>query len=449
MDNYSKVSALEAKINSNQRYSGIGLKAESTNTYRMAKSYIDNALFGIEDVKRYKVSLPLLGEVDLTKTLKWFHRWKQNISLALNPIVAGTGFLSGSVNYFLGERWVEQYISRDSMNKGRKSFYEALSEPGHDMLAPFSKGKNALLLEYFNMIDLSERFKNRDKGKAGKLLSDLMYLPHKIADFPIKSQIAYGFMHDHRIYEGKVLNYESFKRIVKNDVKWDSLPSLYDFAEFKDGKFSYNQNLFNQLNMTEEQFKKVERNMITKAQAMAQRVDGTIRDEERTFAQRNFALRYTQTHKGWLALAGAYRFKGRHFNTQTSQWEEGSYATAYNMITKVINNTFKGNIKDIGKIWSEASPEERVNIQRVLKELGVLSAVYLIGHAFMGFADDDEDDYVKQLTAYMSERVINETSSANIGVVKEFYSSLTEPIVGIKQLGGCLLYTSPSPRDRG
>ena len=66
--------------------------------------------------------------------------------------------------------------------------------------------------------------------------------------------------------------------------------------------------------------------------------------------------------------------------------------------------------------------------------MAVLGAIYAFGLMFAGFADDDEDDYSKQALAYIFERTTNETTSSQLGLIKETYSTIKEPFVGINQL---------------
>ena len=439
--NYNKVSALRDAIADSSRYSGIGKSAEATNTFKMAQSYIDNAIFGVEDVTRARVSIPILGKVDATKILKYIHRWKQNLSLSFNPIVPMTSWVTAYTG-LVGERLIGQYLDQDSMNKAfKKTATENMNSKG-DFLEVYSKSEASVILEHLGLVNLTEQFKNSKYSRVTRAIGDAAYGLHRLADFPIKSNIMYSLMYGHRIYNGKLVDKNAFNRITNGkginkkdaDLQWKELTSLYDFIEVKDGKFSYKESLYKELNTTPEAFKNIEKGVISKGKALAQRVDGSIREEERTFAQRHFALRYTMTHKGWLALAVSNRFKGRHYNMQTSQWEEGSYVSAGKVTARVIENLFKGDFRNIAKIWENSSQEERVNLQRILKEIGVLGAIYGLGLVFAGMADDDEDNIAKQMMAYLFERVTNETISSQSGIVKELYSSIQEPIVGINQL---------------
>lgn len=434
---YNEVSAVMDAVGDNTRYTGIGKQASATNTYKMAQSFVDNAIFGVEDVARARMNLPVVGEVDVTKTIKVIHRWKQNLSLALNPVVPITSFLTAKAG-LVGERWVGQYIDSASYSKGSKLFYKNGFKGKADVLEVQSLQEASVILEHLGLVNLSNRFSNSQYSKIGRMVGNSMYGMHQMADYPIKGEVAYAMMVGHKIFNGKLVNFNDYNRIVsqagktKIEVKnsWNDLNSLYDYVEVKDGKFSYTDNLKTQIDNIEE----AEKIVITRAKQMAQRVDGALRDEERTYAQRHYLLRYTMTHRGWLVLSTANRFKDKHFNLQTGVWEEGTYRTAGRLITNTIDSLFGKNPKDLKDIWVNMSQEDRVNMQRVYKEMAVLGAIYGLGLLFAGFASDDEDDYSKQALAYLFERTTNETTSSQLGVIKELYSTIKDPMVGASQL---------------
>ena len=86
--------------------------------------------------------------------------------------------------------------------------------------------------------------------------------------------------------------------------------------------------------------------------------------------------------------------------------------------------------------YKEADKLEKVNLLRVAKELAFLQAIFAVGLAFGVFADDDEnkDSITIQGTAYLLDRVINETSSSQLGIMGEFYQKAESPITGLSSV---------------
>ena len=68
------------------------------------------------------------------------------------------------------------------------------------------------------------------------------------------------------------------------------------------------------------------------------------------------------------------------------------------------------------------------------RKTAALSATALAGTSI--FADDDEnkDNITIQGTAYLLDRVINETSSSQLGLMGEFYQKAESPITGLSSI---------------
>ena len=456
---YSQMSSVMDAVQNQGRYTNIGKRSEATNTYKMARSYADYAFFGIEDTAKFRVNLPLLGQTDMTKFIKTLHRIKQNLALAFTPIAPLTSLFTALPNT-IGEWAIGQYIDDDSFKKAglemmNKDVWQV------DLLNPYSTGKSMVMLEHFGVIDFTDRFKNSNMGKGARLLEHADYGQHKMADYPIKANVLLTQLYGHRVYQGELYDFNDFKSMMSGKTKseiriaWREAKPLYNYLSVEKGKVKYNDQILKDLNLSEEDFKLKEGAIISKTKAIAQRVDGAIRQEEKTYAQRNYALRYTMTHKGWQALSFSYRFKGRHLNLQTGELEEGSYRTVANMATRTINTLFKErDLKKVVSMWKDLTTLEKVNLIRIGVDTGVLASVYFFGLAFAGFADDDEEDWTKQAIAYLAERVTNETVSSQLGLFPELYNTVKEPIVGVTQVSDLLfgwhkIFTGDEKIQRG
>lgn len=436
---YSQMSAIVDALQNQGRYTNIGKRSEATNTYKMARSYADYAFFGIEDTAKFRVNLPLLGQTDMTKFIKFLHRVKQNLALAYTPIAPLTSLFTALPN-MAGEWLIGQYVDDDSMRRASKEMFNK-DVWQLDILNPYSTGKSIVMLEHFGLLDFADRFKASNKRRGARFAEHADYGMHKMADYPIKANLLLAQLYGHRIFEGKMYDYNTFKSVMsgkdKSEIRraWREAKPLYNYISVEKGKLNYSEQLFKDLNLTEEEFKLKEAAIISKSKAMAQRVDGTIRQEEKTYAQRNYALRYTMTHKGWQALSYSYRFKNRHLNLQTGEIEEGSYRTVANLVTRSINTLFsEKDLKKTLDVWKNATPAEKINLIRIGIDTAVLGAIYFAGLVFSGWADDDEEDYSKQALAYLFERVTNETTSSQLGLFPELYNTVKEPIVGVTQV---------------
>jgi hypothetical protein len=67
-------------------------------------------------------------------------------------------------------------------------------------------------------------------------------------------------------------------------------------------------------------------------------------------------------------------------------------------------------------------------------DFAFLTVLFLITIGVGHWADDEEDMWSAQFTAYMLERVTTETASTQFGLFGEFYQSVKEPLVGVQKI---------------
>ena len=446
----------------NRTYPG-GKSAEASNTYKMFKSYMDYNLFGVKEIRNWRVNLPVLGQVDVTKIINTLHNWLRNNSLGRNFIVPITSWMTAEAGLIV-ERLLNQYVDSNSYSLARREFYKLSTPAMKESLELNSKAKLSLMGEYFGIFDLDRRLENSQYSKAPRALSKSMYILHTAGNFVPLSKAMLSQLYGNRIYEGKIVDFEQFKlkfnaangsRVNIKDIEmaWKGLQdkAFYNYivTEDKNGNpyptMTYDFDaLARDMNRTnDEEFRKDFRNMelgvISKTKKLVERIDGQITNEERTTLQRDVIGRFTMTHSGWLAISGANRFKRRHINFHTGKIEEGTYMTAANYFVDAINlgykkGKLKGIMKEFKDLYVNGDETTRKNLERVAKEMGFLSTIFLLTIFLSSWADDDEDLWVAQLTAYLFERTTTEVATSQIGVFGEFYKKFSEPFVGLQKI---------------
>lgn len=125
-------------------------------------------------------------------------------------------------------------------------------------------------------------------------------------------------------------------------------------------------------------------------------------------------------------------------NIQTGRMEEGSYRSLANFFVRNFNkgakNKFKGFFKQVKEDYQNAKNQtERDNIKRTLIEIGALQVLVGIGFLISAMADDEDnkDIYALQLTAYETDRLIKEMTSAYTGTIPEFFAAVKSPVIGM------------------
>lgn len=441
-----------------------GKKAESTNTYKMAKSYIDYNLYGITESLNWRVNLPILGDVDASKLARTFHKYIRLRNLAFNAIIPATSWLTAEVNINL-ENWIGQYLDSDSLMMGRKEFRKLFPEAIQDAVNPQRTNRLDNIGQYFGVFDIDRAYENSKFNRTMIAMGKLDMGAHTVGNFSPLSQALLAMLHGHRMYDGRFVDKSQFEQLLKKKTpnigkkeinnEWKNLKTknLYSYIVTEKGKSGVDFN-FDRLmkdsgtSLSEAEYRKEFKDSMlsidSKIRKFVERIDGNIPQHEKTQLQRNFIGAFTMTHKGWLSIVTSNRFKSSHFNSQTGQVEEGSYITLARKSRMVVDafidgikkKNMKGFYDALRDTWTNMDRTERLNLQRIAKDQAYLTTIYGMILMLSTMADDDEnkDLYALQATAYLMDRVFNETKSAQSGVMGELSDSASSPIVGYDNL---------------
>lgn len=430
-----------------------GKSAEATNTYKMAMNYIESNYFGINETSNKKYNLPGIGEVDIAKILSKLHafvRWK---NLSNNVIVPLTSYFTARIGLDIEYR-TEQYIDRGSVKMARKTYNTNFIGATKEAFNIESKNKLNVLGEHLGLFDFSARFENSSKSKFARFMTKISFGLHTAANFEPLSIAMLSTLYGHRVYNGKLVDFNTYKQITKTSDKtakagWATLEdkSLYKYLNVENGKVSHNlKEYMEDMGLSDpieagQMLKSNIQAVQAKAKKLIERIDGTIKPEERTMLQRNFVGKFVMTHKAWMSIALANKFKHKQFNFQTMQYEEGVYVTGLSQLVNAFKG-LRGEGAGFNKFWADLTGKNqedyiKYNMKRFGIELGVASSLMLLAMFMSGYADDDDqaDNYMAQFSSYMLSRMNNEQVSQQLGILGEVGNTIKEPIVGISQIG--------------
>jgi len=196
---------------------------------------------------------------------------------------------------------------------------------------------------------------------------------HTLANFPIIPRIILSVLYDNRYFNGNIVNYNQYKRAQKvinpkqteNEIKssWKQLGLFYDDIITKDGIQSYDYEsiavkLGKSVGEAQEFVDNFHPALASRVKLAVQDIDSAIPQEEKSLAARHGIASFFLTHRSWLLLATQRRFKNRHLNMASGEYEEGSYLTIAEFITDFVKATRKDGMKsfvsNIKKMWEEA-----------------------------------------------------------------------------------------------
>ena len=404
-----------------------GQKADNTNAMAMFNEWMNANFYGIHS-NTDRITWNILGyPVDMTKIFLVLERFMSTMNLALSPFVAATGAITGQINYLI-EGAVGQYLTPESIMHGYVRANQEMPSYVLD-IGRYDKESNlAILGENMGVLSFRDRMYGAGFNRAARVLTrDPLFKPMEILNSPLGPQVMYAVMDSYRRYEGEYYSFRQFELMMRKkgikDVKgeWKKLReySLDNLTTVKNKQVQPKENLQGEdLRKYEEAMTRA-RNQI---KSLAQIVNGSLNEENRTSATRNALLRFTTAHRGWLVIAAQRLYSRANYNFQTNQYEEGLMTSIGQLIKSFYNQFSEKGIRDFVQAYegmkSEMTDYQRMNMKRVAVYLAMFALLNLLSAFIFGWRDDDEDDeeWMTQFGTYIGMRVINEIASQIPGI---------------------------------
>ena len=434
--------------------------AAATATYKMFKSHMDEAYFGVKEDIDYNINFYKGYNVNVSKLLRIFSSFVRFRNLGFAVISPTTSWITAHTQFWL-ENQIGEHVDKDSTKLGNKEFKKiagaAISETGEIN----TKARMNILLENFLVYNKAERLKNSSFGKVMRNMVKLPYATHSMGNFPVIPRIALSVMHDYRVVNGSIQNFNEFKNAnsdltaleIRNTWSANEKNTMYNFMLTDDGKFNYDKKKIGELlNKSGEELDKY---LGLKNEAIYQRIsyavqniDGQMPEEEKSIGQRNFLLSLLIVHRSFIPIATARRFKGRHTSLLSGQVEEGSYNTMGRFIKGYLEQFSKDDVKNMGKdiksYWAEFSqdPTAKMNMQRNAKDFVMLNLIAGLGLILSKIADDEEnkDVFAIQAANYLMLRLTNETASVGVALPATYYEVVESSFVGLNTIPDVLAF---------
>lgn len=399
-----------------------GKTASSTNAYNMFRDFMNDHYFGIR-MNTKKLTVNIGGyNIDVTRIMMAFERFMSTMNLALSPFVAATGALTGQVNLMM-EAAVGQYISKDSLKFANAELSRLAPSYINEIGDIDRKNKLYVIGERLGVFGIRNRMYGAGFNRVARtLLRSPLYSMMEVANAPLDPQVMIAVLDNTRFDGIRFYTFQEFKRMKEKSMdaksikrEWDSMKdrTLWNMIDVKDGNVTVNpatglsvEDVENQLAMSRNQVR-----------SLAQICNGSLNEENRTAATRNWMARFMTAHRGWLVLAAQRLWKSRGFNFQTMQEEEGLCITLKDMINNTFEMTSEKGISGFLKAWKENKGKmddtQKTNIKRMAVYAGTFAIMEAMSMLLSGWRDDDENEesWITQFGTYVGFRTINEIAS--------------------------------------
>lgn len=403
-----------------------------TNIYKMIDRFMDVQLYGISktNFKDVKVAGVNINTAKLANNINSYIR---TVNLMFNVFTSAAGNVSGFINSRMADL-VGRYTTSKAKALANIEFTKLLPHAITEFKKISKSNKMNLIIEKFNLIESFEDvFDNLDKARLGRIKGqDVVYSTFKLGDYALKANTALAVMFNYRYHEGNFYTELQFKKLNVPNIKYSDLTPIYDMYEVQNHKLVPKKEYKDIITNKEENY------LHYTTKYLATKFDGSLTELDRTAIHYDTWGQLIATHRNWLIGGIADRFKKRSVNFMTGEIETGYHRETFSFFSQMYTAAKIGGIKKMLEDFNNLDEYQKESLYRSLRELVVIAALILTAKLINAAAEDEDDKWMLQAAAYLTNRVIIETSSLSITPMpmpyNELVTVLNSPIAGVRQI---------------
>lgn len=406
-------------------------RGTDTNLYKMIQTFLEMQIYGVQ-----RERLMIKGH-DVSKVLDRLNSYIRANNLMLNAFTTLAGWINGAVNSNI-EDLVGRYTTVRAKKKAWQEYMANAAPAAKEMYQINKLNKMNLVLEYFRVFEDNHNiFDNLDKVSRHQRMtvSDVTYAQYKIADFDMKAKSSLAVMFNYRYHNGRFYTEAHYSKVEGPKPDYDELISIYDMLEVDEQKYKIKVMDEHKDKVTDEDLNYIEN---TTAQVNA-KIDGVLTPLDKAKAHQGAVLQLFTTHRGWMFRNISDRWKAKGKNYVTGQTEEGYHRAFLRFLFDTVLHVKRtGQIRDALAMWSELDYYQKVAVMHTLYETAAVVTMTMLAVLINKGADEDDDNYALEFAAYLSNRVLLETSALSLVPQPVPYAEITQilnsPVAGTRQL---------------
>lgn len=258
--------------------------------------------------------------------------------------------------------------------------------------------KETMLIEAFDMIQghFDDQFGRNITGSTAKKLlrTSSLFFINNAAEHQI--QCSSGFAH---LFSFKCKNSkgEFIDKNGKPTTEANAM-NLYDALSVKDGKLSLNEHVAN-FDMKEDIVK-----LSNKIRRINERMHGIYNNFDKSQLQRTVLGKMVFLFRKWIVPGFKRRFQSLRIDVAEEDLYVGNYRQFWDILSKETNQFFKYiTLKE-----NDLADFEKQAIKKTLTELSYMGVAFIIFSIMSGIKGDDDDNWMTDMTAYQSRRLVSE-----------------------------------------
>lgn len=410
-DNFKEMSQvqddLEMILNRLSQLEVVGKKGKTPGemyVFKKAQQLLNMNVYG---QKKNRLEWNIGGKtIEASKPLGMLYQYTTKVNLAFNMWAMGTNYVTGQ-GYTDMESILGRYYDISDIAFAKAELFRNLPQNVQNIGNVNAQNKLLSLMQLNQVTRSNEDTYNRlDNSAALRALNQHFWFNgYTAGDFVVKAQVLGSIYHSYRYHDGKFVNKLEFINQYANGdkkagtVKFNKLKvTLYD-AYDKSGNVldAYKQAVDTKL-----------KNRITnKINTLAQKIDGNLSDSDRSAIHANAYTQFLIMHRNFMIVGIQDRFKGKQFNYNTGEIEEGMYRSTARFIANEISMHKWRVLRQLLADYNNLQDYEKYNVRKTLLEVTNWMALAMaVSFLMVPLADsgDGEDSWAIQAITYLAMR---------------------------------------------
>lgn len=411
--------------------------AKSSNRFKMLETFVDQFVYGMD---KELMEVEAFGKkINVTKIATKLNAFVRANNLIGNIYTSTTGYFNGAINSKI-EMLLGRYTTKSSTKLAYKEYFANVHKAIAESFNDVKSNKMNLMLEFTGIIDDTNAvFSNLNKDNITRVTAkNLSFINYRMADYSLKSRAMLAVMFNYRLIDGKLITEAEHKANGGTEKDFLNYTSFYDMYDAKDGAMVLKQAYKDVVGDKELNY------VFGATSKVAVDLDGQLSDLDKAAIHKDAVGQLFATHRGWLLNGIANRWKGETTNFMTGQTEIGYHRGMVNVMKDMMWGENK--VKSLKELfsrerWDKLTIPQKQAVLFSLVEMTAVTALIALAYALNGIADDDEDNYGKQFSAYIANRTLLETSalSTSLGLIfpvpyTQLLEILNSPVAGTRQL---------------
>lgn len=375
--------------------------------YKQAQLLIDRIMYG-----RKKIPLTFkIGnkEINASKALDTIRNWVSKVNLSFNINSIGTSFFTDAT-FTTMEAKLGRFFDFSDLAFAARQYSQDLPDIMTNTGNPIPTNLTAFLMQYNQVVkDNQEIFDRLDQSVVLRALNqNFWYLGYTQSDYYVKSHTLLSVYHSYKFIDGEgfMNRNEYVNKFYPNDRKrgksvFNQLQTstLYDAYELKDGVGKV-KNKYQKYVPT-----KLENDVKNKIEIIAKRIDGTLRDIDKSKIHINAITAYLTQHRNFMISGLHDRFKGKQYNQDLGVIEDGAFRSCWRFLGNIIGKKHF-TLSQLLADYDNLQDYEQYAIQKVLHDITLAASASIVALTLAAIVDgdDDFDNWFTQEAVYLALR---------------------------------------------